>query len=442
MRELAEHARSLDPSYAETWNLLANGEMEAGRYAQSIALYEKALALDPGNSNANWNLGLLWLLQGDFARGWKQFEWRKRLQSAVLDRGDYAGAEWDGSALAGRDILLHSEQGVGDAFQFVRYAAQLKERGARRVYLECPYPIVPLLSGVRGIDAVVARGVPLPAYDVHANLMSLPGLLGTTIDSIPAEVPYIPVEPRTVTGRIAPPAGTISVGFVWAGNPLHGRDFLRSAPLDAFRELAGIQGLQFFSLQKGDAAEREFKANPIPGVVDLAADLVDFRDTAAVLQALDLVITVDTSVAHLAGALGRPTWLLLPHVPDFRWMIDRSDSPWYPTMRIFRQPEPRDWTSVFANVKAALRERVAAGAGGGRPRERRRRRRIGRNRHGFRRERRDTRVRGPRSRRTPAIRPLHVAGIARRLRVASPSTRPSWWGSDTTWRSAPSSTNT
>lgn len=361
VRELAEHARTLDPSYAEIYNLLANAEMEAGRYAESIALYEQALALEPNNSNANWNIGLLWLLHGDFARGWKQFEWRKRLQSAVLDRGEYAGKEWDGAPLAGRDILLHSEQGVGDAFQFVRYAAELKARGARRVYLECPYPIVPLLSGVRGLDAVVARGVPLPAFDVHASLMSLPGLLGTTLDSIPAAVPYIPVEPRTITGRVSAPEGTVKVGFVWAGNPLHGRDFHRSAPLASFRALAGVEGTRFFSLQKGDAPERALAERPIEGVVDLAADLVDFRDTAAVLQALDLVITVDTSVAHLAGALGRPTWLLLPHVPDFRWMLGRSDSPWYPTMRIFRQPAPRDWTSVFAEVQAALRARVAEG---------------------------------------------------------------------------------
>ncbi len=359
MRELAEHACTLDPTYPEAWNLLANGEMEAGRYDEAIALYEKARAFDPYNSNANWNLALLWLLKGDFARGWPQFEWRKRLQSAVIDRADYAGVEWDGSPLAGRDILLHTEQGVGDAFQFVRFAAQLKASGARRVYLECPYPIVPLLSGVRGLDGVVARGVPLPAFDVHANLMSLPGLLGTTLDSIPADVPYIPVEPRTVGARVDAPAGTLTVGFVWAGNPLHGRDFLRSAPLESFRELAAIDGVKFFSLQKGDAAERELAAHPIDGVVDLAGDLRDFRDTAAVLQALDLVITVDTSVAHLAGALGRPTWLLLPHVPDFRWLLDRTDSPWYPTMRIFRQPEPRDWESVFDAVAIALRERVA-----------------------------------------------------------------------------------
>jgi len=358
MRACATRSAELDPHYPEAYNLLANGEMEAGRYDAALALYERSLALDPSNRNANWNVGLIWLLHGDFERGWKQFEWRKRLQSVVFDHGTYAGQPWDGSPLQGRDILVHSEQGIGDAIQFIRYAPLLKARGARRVYLECPYPIVPLLSGVTDVDAVIARGVALPNYDVHANLMSLPGLLGTTLDSIPASVPYIPVEPRTARALVTGGDGALTVGFVWAGNPIHGRDFLRSAPLDAFRTLCGVEGTRFYSLQKGETAERQLAERPIPGVVNLAPHLDDFRDTAAVLDALDLVITVDTSVAHLAGALGKETWLLLPHVPDFRWMLEREDSPWYPTMRLFRQPSPRDWDSVFARVHEALRERV------------------------------------------------------------------------------------
>jgi len=361
MRALAQRALDIDPNYPEAYNLLANAEMEAGRYDDALALYEKTRALDPENRNANWNLALIWLLHGDFERGWKQFEWRKRLQSVVFDHGTYAGAEWRGESLDGRDILLHSEQGIGDAIQFIRYAPLLKARGARRVYLECPFPIVPLLSGVDGVDGVIARGVALPSYDVHANLMSLPALLGTTLANLPAEVPYIPVEPRAARSLVAVDAGDLAVGFVWAGNPVHARDFLRSAPLDAFRPLAAIPGTRFFSLQKGEGAERELAAHPIDGVVNLAPHLNDFRDTAAVIDALDLVITVDTSVAHLAGALGKETWLLLPRVPDFRWMLEREDSPWYPTMRLFRQSAPRDWGAVFANVERALRDRVATG---------------------------------------------------------------------------------
>lgn len=359
MGDLARRSVACDPNYPEPYNLLGNCEMEAGRLAEALVLYEKVVGLDPGNRNANWNLALIWLLQGDYERGWKQFEWRKRLHSVLLDHGEYSGVEWDGAPLAGRHILVHSEQGMGDAIQFVRYAGQLKERGAGRVIFECPYPIVPLLSGVEGVDSVIARGAPLPAYDVHAQLMSLPGLLGTTQETIPDAVPYISVEPRTVQALVSAPAGVMKIGFVWAGNPIHARDYLRSAPLSAFRALFEMPGTRFFSLQKGEFAEAQLSGIPEATLANLAPHLDDFRDTAAAILSLDLVITVDTSVAHLAGALGKPTWLLLPHVPDFRWMLDRDDSPWYPTMRLFRQPSPRDWTSVFADLENALRLRIA-----------------------------------------------------------------------------------
>ncbi|MEO6444776.1 MAG: tetratricopeptide repeat protein, partial [Gemmatimonadaceae bacterium] len=355
LREAAICATHIDPDFVEAYNLLANYELEAGRHDDAEALYLKVVTLDPSNRNANWNLALIWLMRGDFERGWKQFEWRKRLHSVVLDRFDYGMPEWDGTPLDGRDILLHSEQGVGDAIQFARFAATVKARGAGRVYLECPYPVVPLLSGVTGIDAVVARGAPLPAFAVHASLMSLPLLLGTTLDTIPAAVPYIPVEPRTACASVVARRAGLKVGIVWAGNPGHARDYIRSVPLQAFHELFGIEGTHFFSLQKGASAESQLTQLPRGLVTDLAGELEDFRDTAAVLAALDLVITVDTSVAHLAGALGRPTWLLLPHVTDFRWMLERNDSPWYPSMRLFRQPVPRDWESVFAEVAEALR---------------------------------------------------------------------------------------
>ncbi|MCX6027647.1 MAG: tetratricopeptide repeat protein, partial [Chloroflexi bacterium] len=358
VRELAARAVEIDPAYPEAYNVLAYREWEEGRYDAALALYQKVLALDPGDRTANFSLGLIWLLQGDYDRGWKQFEWRKRFDSVVFDHGEYGDAEWTGESLEGRDILLHSEQGIGDAIQFIRYAPDLKALGARRVYLECPDPIAPLLTGVRGVDAVVARGTRLPSYDVHANLMSLPGLLGTTLETIPTEVPYIPVEPRTARAMVNAPEGTLTVGIVWAGNPIHARDYLRSAPLEAFAPLCSIPYTRIYSLQKGSAAERQLAECPLPGVVNLAPYLDDLRDTAAVIDALDLVISVDTSVAHLAGALGKETWLLLPHVPDFRWMLGRTDSPWYPTMRLFRQPAPRDWASVFAEAEQALRERT------------------------------------------------------------------------------------
>jgi tetratricopeptide (TPR) repeat protein/glycosyltransferase involved in cell wall biosynthesis len=355
VRDWARRAIEIDPDYPESYNLLANMEMEDGRYDAALDLYARVLTLDAGNRNANWNLALIWLLRGDFENGWKQFEWRKRLQSVVFDHGDYGPSEWSGDALAGRTILLHSEQGIGDAIQFIRYAAELEALGAGRIVVECPYPLVALLTGVEGVDHVVARGMPLPPFDVHANLMSLPALLGTTLASVPARVPYLPVEPRPVAARVKDAPG-LKVGICWAGNPGHARDFLRSAPLSRFIELAAIPGVTLFSLQRGEAAEAELRATTPSPVVDLAPQLGDFRDTAAAIAALDLVITVDTSVAHLAGALGRETWVLLPSVPDFRWMLDREDSPWYPTMRLFRQSAARDWNPVFAQVTSALKK--------------------------------------------------------------------------------------
>lgn len=360
VRELARRALAIDSDCAEAYNLLANADMEDGKYDDALALNRQALARDPGNRNANWNLALLMLLHGDFERGWKQFEWRKRLQSVLIDARHYDGPEWDGSPLEGRTILLHTEQGIGDAIQFIRYASVLKRVGASRVVVECPPAIVSLLRGVVGVDDVVARGATLPAYDVHANLMSLPGLLGTTLDSIPGGIPYVPVEPRPVASLITAPPGTLTVGLVWAGNPAHQRDFLRSISLEQLRPLLDIPDVRFFSLQKGERASAELEALADDRIIDLAPHLGDFRDTAAAIAQLHLVLTVDTSVAHLAGAMGHPTWILLTHVPDFRWMLDRSDSPWYPSVRLFRQPKPRDWDSVIGEVAEALRGLAAA----------------------------------------------------------------------------------
>lgn len=354
MQALATEARDLDPANPEPWNLLANAAMESGDYAGAEHLYQEALRCEPDNRNANWNLALIWLLQGDYARGWPQFEWRKRLLSVVTDQGDYGPNAWDGSSLAGRTILVHAEQGVGDAIQFIRYAPLLKAHGAARVVVEAPYPIVPLLLGAAGVDAAVARGLELPPYDLHASLMSLPWLLGTTLDNVPATVPYIAAEPRPVASLVTAAPGVRRVGIVWAGNPIHARDFLRSVPFEVMQGLAGRPDLALFSLQKGEAPEAVLRTAGDPRIVDLAPHLRDFRDTAAAIAALDLVITVDTSVAHLAGALGVPTWVLLPSVPDFRWMLGRSDSPWYPTMRLFRQPAAGDWETVMREVRAAL----------------------------------------------------------------------------------------
>jgi tetratricopeptide (TPR) repeat protein/glycosyltransferase involved in cell wall biosynthesis len=351
---IARRALAIDPGYFEAFNVLGNCAFERGEYDAALVEYEKALAADPENPNANWNLAIIWLVRGDFERGWKQFEWRTRLHAVSFDHGSYDRPVWDGSPLAGRTILVHTEQGIGDAIQFIRYAAELKAAGAGRVVVECPGTIIPLLAGVAGVDEFVARGAPLPPYDVHTLLLSLPMHLGTRVDTVPAPVPYIPVAPRPVAAMVEAPVGTLKVGIVWAGNPQHQRDRIRSVALERLRPIFDVPGTRFFSLQKG-APAGALAALGAANVVDLAPHLDDLRDTAAAIARLDLVITVDTAVAHLAGALGARTWVLLPHVPDFRWLLGRTDSPWYPTARLFRQPRPMAWDAVISDVAAALR---------------------------------------------------------------------------------------
>jgi tetratricopeptide (TPR) repeat protein/glycosyltransferase involved in cell wall biosynthesis len=359
MRELADLAATLDDSFAEPHVLRGNYYMERGDYANAEGAYQRARSLDAENRNANWNLALIWLLHGDYRRGWAQFEWRKRLQSVLVEHYDYAGKPWNGESLEGRTILLHAEQGLGDAIQFVRYAAVLKGRGAARVIVEVADAVADLLASATGVDQVVVRGSTLPAFDVHASMMDLPRLCGTILETIPATIPYLEAPIRPVSSMIDAPNGVVRVGIVWAGNRMHQRDHLRSVDLSQLAPLFDTPNTKFFSLQKG-GPEAEL-ANLSGGrVVDLSPHLTDFRDTAAAIEQLDVVLTVDTSVAHLAAALGCETWIMITHVPDFRWMIGRDDSPWYPTVRLFRQPAPRDWASVMDNVRRALEARLSA----------------------------------------------------------------------------------
>ncbi len=355
MREQAERAVAFDPAYAESYTLLANYELEAGRYAEAEALYGRAVSLDPGNRNGNWNLAILWLMHGDFVRGWKQFEWRKQLQSVLVDAPTSSTPEWDGSPLDGRTILVCAEQGMGDTIQFIRYAGMLKSFGAGRVIVDCPQPLVSLVASVPGVDQVLPRGFGIPQHDVHVSLMSLPHLLGTELETIPDAVPYIRSESRPAADLVTAAEGATKIGIVWAGNPLHKRDVLRSVDLAQVAKLLDIPSTKFFSLQTGDAPERQLRELGDSRIVDLSPSLGDFQDTAAVIERLDLVISVDTSVAHLAAAMGKPTWILLPHVADYRWLLDREDSPWYPTARLFRQPAAGQWARVIEAVAAELR---------------------------------------------------------------------------------------
>jgi Flp pilus assembly protein TadD len=337
-----------------------------GRLAEAAASYRAAIRLQPDNPEPYNNLAYALLAAGRYEEGWQEYEWRWKTRHLSGGVRDFPVAQWGGEALGGRVILAHAEQGFGDTLQFCRYVPLI---GGGRVVLEVQPPLARLLSGLPNIAAIVARGDRLPPFDLHCPLLSLPRAFGTTLASIPAGVPYLAADAARAAswrGRLAG-LGGLRVGLVWAGGrranvrpEVVAADHRRSVALRAMGPLGDIPGVHLFSLQKGEPAA-QFTDRP-PGMTlhDFTAELDDFADTAALVEALDLVISVDTAVAHLAGALGKPVWLLNRFDSDWRWLLDRDDSPWYPTLRQFRQPAPGDWRSVIACVHDALR-RLAAG---------------------------------------------------------------------------------
>ena len=349
----AEQVLALRPDFADGYYNLGYGLRRAGQLAAAIAQYRRAIALKPDFAIAHKNLGHALLLLGELAEGFQEIEWRWQ-QPGWAPR-PFPQPEWDGSDLHGQTILLYAEQGLGDTMQFIRYAPLVKARGAT-VIVECQAALLTLFAQVEGVDRWVAQDTPLPEFDTHAPLMSLPRLLGTTLETVPA-----PIElrlPLAARSPLVPNPQTLNVGIVWAGNPTHRNDRWRSCPLEQFQPLFELPGITFYSLQKGDAAQ-VLRSQPDLPVVDLSDRLTDFVETAAAIAQLDLVITVDTAVAHLAGTLGKPVWVLLAFAPDWRWIVNRDDSPWYPSLRLFRQTQPSDWESVFAQVIPVLRDRAA-----------------------------------------------------------------------------------
>lgn len=338
---------------------------EQGQYDAAMAAYDRALALDPGHAEAHANRATLLLLLGRLEDGFAAYEWRWRVAGFTTPPRDFGCPRWDGEPLAGRRILLHAEQGLGSAIQFVRYAARVAELGGT-VTLECQPPLAPLFACLTaGADApvttLVRKGEALPTVDCHAPLMSLPHLFGTGLATIPAQVPYL-AAPSDRQSRWAERLASRPrpwVGLAWAGNPRHDNEANRSMPARHLAPLLAIQPASFFSLQVGGAAGLREGLDE-SRLDDLAPGLTDFAETAAVIANLDLVISVDTAVAHLAGALARPVWLLLPFVPEWRWMLDRDTSPWYPTMRLFRQDAPGNWDGLMAGIWAAFADRAVA----------------------------------------------------------------------------------
>ncbi len=350
----------LKSDLAEAHSNLGNALGDHGRLDEAISAYRDAIALKGDLAGAHWNLGTALLMKGDYAQGWPEYEWRWKVKELPSPR-DVPQPLWDGGDLAGRTILLRHEQGFGDTIQFLRYVPLVIQRGGK-VIVECQQDLWRLLQSNAREWQVVAEGESLPAFDVHCPLGSLPLAFGTTLQDIPAEVPYLSADDAAAArwrDRLGGDSGALNVGLVWAGNPAFRGDRLRSPrELSLYSPLAAVKNVRFFSLQKGEAAKQA--AHPPAGMnlTDWTSDFGDFADTAALIANLDLVISSDTAVAHLAGAMGKPVWVILPLSPDWRWMLDRSDNPWYPTMRLFRQTKVGQWTDVIEQVAGALALRI------------------------------------------------------------------------------------
>lgn len=384
------HALSAAPDYGELHNNLGNSLMASGRFAEAAECYSRAAALLPGSpvpvtanatalqalgryreseekcraalnidsgfAAAHWNLALNLLTRGEYASGWREYEWRWQRADFTSPRRHLDRPLWDGSPLHGRTILLHAEQGLGDVVQFVRYAPMVAGFGGK-VLLECHPELVTLMRSVEGVtDAMAFDAAADSDFACHIPLLSLPRVFGTTLETIPSRIPYLS-QSAAYTSKwqnlTALQRSRLKVGLVWAGKSYP--DPLRSCPWGEMKALLAINGVSFFSLQFGMAGRPGGERTDAgDGLVDLTGKICDFSDTAALISQLDLIISIDTSVAHVAGAMGKQTWLLLPYAADWRWLLHRSDSPWYPTMTLFRQQIPGDWNGLITRVKLAL----------------------------------------------------------------------------------------
>jgi tetratricopeptide (TPR) repeat protein len=347
-----KRALELEPTRPETLHNLGLLLHSMGDYPRAVDCFEKSLASKDGNVDVLWDRSLTRLVMGDFDRGWPEYEVRWRLKQNPPRRFPFP--LWEGQENRTVSLLVHHEQGLGDTIQFCRYLPMVAPRVGRLVF-ECQAELARLMTCIPGVAEVIPSGRPTPACDYHVPLLNLPRFLRTNFDNIPAEIPYLQPPPGIMTPTIHRPHGTkLAVGIVWAGKPSHNNDKNRSTTLERFLCLADLPGVALYSLQKGlrTADIQTLGAQAL--VTDIGSRLSDFAETALLLAQLDLIVAVDTAVVHLAGALGIPTFVVIPYTPDWRWLRGRDDTPWYPTLRLFRQPQPREWDSVFDRVRSAV----------------------------------------------------------------------------------------
>lgn len=360
---LAAYRRALEikPNYAEAHNNIGVILKESGRLDEAAQTYRQALALKPDYADARWNLAMALLTAGHYREGWPCYEARHHPNrtEAVSEKPKLSCPQWTGQSLSGRSIVVWTEQGFGDYIQFARYLPLIKQRGAARLTVACPPPLKPLLETAGGVDEVITQApAPEAPYDYWVFPMSLPAVFGSELETLPASQPYLRALPeRVLAWQSRLPEKGLNVGLVWKGNPGHNNDAHRSfRHLSQLEPLWSVPGVTFVSLQKGCGEDDAAGIATSQPIIPLGCELEDFGDTAALISALDLLITVDTAVAHVAGALGKACWVLLPHIEcDWRWMRERTDSPWYPNnMQLFRQSPAARWDEVVQRVAEAL----------------------------------------------------------------------------------------
>lgn len=355
---VGQEAIRLDPQNADHLVNLSLVFTDLDDRQNAIACLLRALGLRPDHADGHLALGQNLLAMGEFAPGWIEYEWRNQTEAGKGTLPKMTSAAWNGMRIPNGRLLMVGDQGYGDTIQFARFIPLIADR-CQELIVGCSAEMAPLLAAIPGVKQYCHRWTDVPGHAAHCRLSSVPGLVHTTLDSIPAKVPYLFADPARVAAwrqrlETMLPQGVRRIGLAWTGRPTHPNDRRRSMPLARLAPLAGAGQASFVSLQKPVPATDQPALARFPGLVDFSAELADFGETAAVIANLDLVISVDTAVVHLAGAMGRPVWIMLPKASDWRWLLERSDSPWYPTARLFRQPTPGAWDPVIAAVSAAL----------------------------------------------------------------------------------------